>query len=202
MKNLQVFEHFPRLRELSLLQELEKTPIVSQRKLAVRSGMALGATNTCLRRMVERGWIQVRNMNGHRTGYYLTTRGILEKDRLTSEMISRAVEHYVWVKDLMMGKLLEMKNAGISRIVFFGASEEIEIAYMTLQGLNLKLVGIIVDDEMLNQEEVVGFKVTAVEDIASLDPEGILVASFSGIERKMKKLEKYVEPSKVKILFV
>lgn len=202
MKNRQVFEPIPHLREFSLFKELEKTPIISQRELAIRSGMALGVTNTFLRRMADRGWIQVRHINGHRMGYYLTTKGILEKDRLISEMACRAVEHYGWIKDLMKGKLLEMQRAGIRRIVLYGVSDEIEIAYMTLQGLNLKLVGIIEDDAMLRQEEMFGFKLTAVEDITALDPEGILVTSFSGIEGKMRKLEKYIETSKVKILFV
>ena len=202
MKNIQDFWPLPRLRELSLLQELEKTPIISQRKLAIHSGMALGVTNTCLRRMAERGWIQVRHINGNRMGYYLTTSGILEKDRLISEMIGRAIEHYAWMKDLMKEKLLEMQNAGIRRIVFYGASDEIEIAFMTLKGLNLNLVGVVEDEEILSQEEMFGFKLTPIEDITTLDPEGILVTSFSGIEGKMRKLEKYIEPSKVKILSI
>jgi predicted transcriptional regulator len=202
MKNLQVFGPLPHLRELTLLQELEKTPVVSQRKLAILSGMALGVTNTCLRRMAERGWIQVRHMNGHRMGYYLTKKGILEKDRLISEMACRSIEHYAWMKDLMKGKLIEMQSAGIRRIVFYGTSDEIEIAYMTLQELDLILVGIIEDEEMLSQEEMFGFKLTEVEDITALNPEGILVTSFSGIEGKMRKLEKYIDPSKVKILSI
>lgn len=202
MKNFQGFGPLPHLRELTLLQELEKTPVVSQRKLAILSGMALGVTNICLKRMAERGWIQVRHMNGHRMGYYLTTKGIFEKDRLISEMACRAMEHYLWIKDLVKEKLLAMQNAGIRRIVLYGARDEIEIAYMTLQGLNLILVGIVEDEEMLSQEEIFGFKLTAVEDITALNPEGILVTSFSGVEGKMRKLEKYIELSKVKILSI
>jgi hypothetical protein len=188
------------MRELSLLKELEKTPIVTQRELAIRSGTALGATNICLRRMSERGWIHVRNLHGHRIGYYLTSIGILEKDRLVTEMLSLSVEHYVWVKNLMRGKLLEMQNSGIRRIAFYGVGNEMEIAYMTLQGLDLKLVGIIEDGEAISLKEVFGFKLTAVEDIKILDLEGILVTSFFGIEKKIRKLEQYTENSKIKIL--
>src|SRR3990172_13326046 len=101
MKNLQIFRPLPQLRELNLLQELEKTPIVSQRELAIRSGLPLGATNNCLKRMAEREWIQMKGMNGHRMAYYLTTKGISEKNRLASEIVSRAIEHYVWIKGLM-----------------------------------------------------------------------------------------------------
>jgi hypothetical protein len=75
-----------------------------------------------------------------------------------------------------------------------------EIAYMTLQGLDLKLVGIIEDGEAISLKEVFGFKLTAVEDIKILDLEGILVTSFFGIEEKIRKLEQHIENSNIKIL--
>ena len=202
MKNLQIFRPLPQLRELNLLQELEKTPIVSQRELAIRSGIALGATNNCLKRMAEREWIQMKGMNGHRMAYYLTTKGISEKNRLASEMVSRAIEHYVWIKGLMREKLLEMQNAGVRRIALYGVGDEMEIAYTTLQEFDLKLVGITEDEEMFGKVEVRGFKLTPVEHIKELDPEGILVTSLSRMEERMKKLEKYIETSAVKILCV
>jgi DNA-binding MarR family transcriptional regulator len=201
MSNFQVFGPLPQLRELSLLVELENTPIVSQRKLAIRSGMALGATNTCLRRMIERGWIQVRNENRHRTEYYLTKRGLSEKDRLTAEIMRRAVNHYVWMKDQIMVKLLEMQSAGVRRVAFYGTSDEVEIAYMTIQGMDLKLVGIIEDGETSYPKELFGVKLKPVDEIISLHPEGILVMSFSGIENRIRKLEKYIESSKIKFLY-
>jgi DNA-binding MarR family transcriptional regulator len=200
MKTLQHLTPLPQLRELRLLQELEKTALVSQRDLAIRSGMALGATNTCLRRMAERGWIQVRNTNGRRREYYLTQGGISEKERLVSEMISRAVEHYAWIKGLMRGKLLEMQNAGIRRVAFFGVSHETEIAYTTLQGLNLKLVGIIEDGGAMSLKELFGFEVTAIQDVRTLAADGILVTSLSGWEECIRRLGEYIETSSVMIL--
>jgi hypothetical protein len=35
------------------------------------------------------------------------------------------------------------------RVVFYGVSDEMEVAYITLQGVNLKLVGIVEDDEKI-----------------------------------------------------
>jgi len=200
MKNLHLFAPLPQLREFSLLEELGKNPFVSQRDLAIRTGIALGATNTCLRRMAERRWIQVRNINGRQREYYLTEGGIWEKERLVSKMVSRAIEHYVWIKGLMRGKLLEIQNAGIKRIVFYGVSDEMEIAYMTSQQLNLELVGIIEDGGGVSPKEIFGFKLTPVENINTLEPEGILLTSFSRIEERMNQLEKYIETSSLKIV--
>ena len=59
MKNLDLFRPPQEMRELNLLQELEKNPIISQRELSNKFGIALGLTNACLKRMVRRGWIRI-----------------------------------------------------------------------------------------------------------------------------------------------
>jgi DNA-binding MarR family transcriptional regulator len=60
MPNVDLFRLSQEMRELNLLQELEKNPVVSQRELSNKFGIALGMTNACLRKMVQRGWIRVR----------------------------------------------------------------------------------------------------------------------------------------------
>ena len=45
-----------------------------------------------------------------------------------------------------------MQNKGVERIVFYGVSDEMEIAYVTLQGLNLKLVGIVEDEDKIESK--------------------------------------------------
>ena len=50
MANLDSFKPPQEIRELNLLQELEKNPIISQRELSNKFGIALGVTNACLKR--------------------------------------------------------------------------------------------------------------------------------------------------------
>lgn len=59
MSRLDLFKPPQEIRELNLLQELEKNPIVSQRELSNKFGIALGVTNACLKRMVRQGWIRI-----------------------------------------------------------------------------------------------------------------------------------------------
>jgi ribosomal protein S25 len=58
------------IRDLRLLEELQKNPIVSQRDLSHKFGIALGVTNACLRRMAAKGWIRIRALNHRKIGYY------------------------------------------------------------------------------------------------------------------------------------
>ena len=199
MGNLDLFKPPQEMRELSLLQELEKNPIISQRALSNKFGIALGVTNACLKRMVRRGWIRITSLNHHKIGYFLTPKGFAGKAKLTLHLISWTVQHYSTLKDIIGERLLQMQNKGVERIVFYGVSDEMEIAYVTLQGLNLKLVGIVEDEERLNRKEVFGFELKGVNQIETLKPDAVLITSFTGQDEKKEKLRKFLDLQRVHI---
>jgi len=199
MGNLDLFKPPQEIRELSLLQELEKNPIVSQRELSHKFGIALGVTNACLKRMVRRGWIRITNFNHHRIGYYLTPKGFAEKARLALHLISWTVQHYSTLKGIIEKRLLEMQNAGIERVVFYGVSDEMEVAYITLQGLNLKLIGIFEDKDKINRKEVFGFELKDISEINNLKPDAVLITSLIGQEEKMARLMQFIDYRNVQV---
>lgn len=199
MGNLDLFRPPQEMKELSLLQELEKNPIISQRELSHKFGIALGVTNACLKRMVRRGWIRITSLNHHKIGYFLTPKGFTEKTKLTLHLISWTAQHYSTLKDIIGRKLLEMQNKGFQRIVFYGVSDEMEIAYITLQGLNLKLVGIVEDDEIFNPRMVFGCKLEPVSRVNELRPDSILITSLIEIGKKRERLKTLVGTENVHI---
>jgi len=186
--NLNVFRPSEEMRDLQFLQELEKNPIVSQRELSHRFGIALGVTNACLKRMARKGWIRIRDLNPRRIGYYLTPKGILEKTRLTIHLISFRVQHYSELKKVIADRLLEMQRQGAQRIVFYGVSDEMEVAYITLQGVNLKLAGIVEDDEKFKPQFIFGYEVERVSRVNELKPDAILITSLTENDKKRDRL--------------
>jgi len=199
MGNLELFRPPQEIRELNLLQELEKNPIISQRELSHKFGIALGVTNACLKRMVRRGWIRIMNFDHHRIGYYLTPKGFAEKANLTLNLISWTVQHYSSLKEIIGKKLLEIESAGAKRIVFYGVSDEMEIAYVTLQGVALELVGIIEDEDKINRKKVFGFELKDVREIEMLRPDGILITSVANQLERTEKLKNFVDVERVHI---
>ena len=193
MTSLDVFKPPQEIRELNLLQELEKNPIVSQRDLSHKFGIALGVTNACLKRMARRGWIRVMNQNRRKIGYFLTPKGFAEKAKLTIRLISWTVQHYSTLKDIIGERLLEMQKKGVERIVFYGVSDEMEIAYVTLQGSNLKLVGIVEDQERIDRKEIFGFELTEVNQVETLNPDAVLITSLTGLDQKEENLRKFLD---------
>jgi len=187
--NANIFKPSEEMRDLRLLEELEKNPITSQRELSHKFGIALGVTNACLRRMARKGLIRIRDLNHRRIGYYLTPKGLVEKARLTLHLISFRVQHYVELKRIVGKRFLEMQHDGMKRIVFYGVSDEMEVAYVTLQGVNLKLVGIVEDDEKFEAQIIFGFELEPVSRVQELKPDGILITSLTENERKRERLE-------------
>lgn len=192
-EKLNIFKPSDEIRDLRLLEELEKTPIISQRELSHKFGIALGVTNACLRRMTRKGWIRIRDLNRRRMGYYLTPKGFAEKAKLTLHLISCTVQHYSELKKIISRRLLEMQRDGLQRIVFYGVSDEMEVAYITLQGVNLKLVGIVEDDEKFEPQIILGYELEPVSRIKELKPHGILITSSAESNLKKEKLKTFLD---------
>ncbi len=183
------FKPSDEMRDLRLLEELEKNPIVSQRELSHKFGIALGVTNACLKRMARKGLIRIRDLNPRKIGYYLTPKGFVEKTRLTIHLISFRVQHYSELKKVIANRLLEMQRDGRQRVVFYGVSDEMEVAFVTLQGVNLKLVGIVEDDEKLKPQIIFGYELEPVSRVQELKPDCIMITSLTENEKKKETLK-------------
>jgi len=85
-----------------VLRILEKNPDLSQRQIASALGVSLGAVNYCLRALIEKGQIKVRNFqssnNKMRYAYILTPRGVREKARLAGAFLVRKVAEHEALK--------------------------------------------------------------------------------------------------------
>jgi EPS-associated MarR family transcriptional regulator len=84
-----------RYRLLKLLQE---NPELSQRRIAEELGVSVGKTNHCLRSLLDRGLVKVRNFRDSQNklayAYYLTPKGAKEKVRTTVGFLRRRLDEY------------------------------------------------------------------------------------------------------------
>jgi MarR family transcriptional regulator, temperature-dependent positive regulator of motility len=81
-----------------LLKYLAAHPEASQRELARELGISLGKVNYCLKALMEKGWLKVRNFSNstHKSAYayILTPKGIDEKVNVTRSFLRHRVEEY------------------------------------------------------------------------------------------------------------
>ena len=195
-----LFKPSESMRDLQFLEELEKTPNLSQRELSNKFGIALGVTNACLKRMVRRGWIRLTKVPPRRIGYYLTPKGFAEKARLTMTFLSYNIHHYSNLKAMITEKLLEMESQGVKRVIFWGVSDEMEITYVTLQGTEMELVAIVDDNDGVNGKNILGKKIKNPDVIDSLKPDAILITSILNNKKILRKLK--TRNNKVKLFTI
>ena len=86
-----------------ILHLVEQEPELSQRQLAERLGISLGAVNYLIRAMTQRGFVTLKTF--HRSdrklayAYSLTPEGALEKGRLISRFMKRKLMEYQALKE-------------------------------------------------------------------------------------------------------
>ena len=196
-----LFKPSERMRALQFLEEIEQNPKVSQRELSHKFGIALGVTNACIKRMARRGLIILKGIPPRSIAYYITPRGFAEKANLALRAFSLNIHHYAEIKKQFAGKLLEMQDSGVKRVVFYGLSDEMEVAYITLQGLHMKLIGI-ADEEKNWGRTVFGYKVISSREARTLNPDAILITSMKDQASYVKHLTGQKEWDAIKIFTI
>ena len=197
-----LFKPSERMRDLQLLEEIEQNPRISQRELSNKFGIALGVTNACIKRMARRGLIRLKGFPPRRIAYYLTPKGFAEKSKLMLHFFSYNIQHYAEMKKVISGRLLEMQVDGIRRIAFYGVSDEMEIAYITLQGSDMKLVGIADEDGKKQGMRLLGHKVLSLGEMKGLNPDAILITCLKDQNSYIKNVMKQKECNGIKLFTI
>ncbi len=85
-----------------LLKIIENEPHLSQREIAQKMGVSLGKTNYCLKALLDKGFIKVRNFYKNKKKkayiYFLTPNGIEEKAQVTYRFLQRKIKEYETIK--------------------------------------------------------------------------------------------------------
>jgi DNA-binding MarR family transcriptional regulator len=190
------------MRDFQLLGEIEQNPRVSQRELSHKCEIALGVTNACIKRMARRGLIRLKGIPPRRIAYYITAKGFAEKANLALRFFSYNIQHYAEMKKLISKKLLEMQEKGVKRVAFFGVSDEMEIAYITLQGSEMKLVGIADEEGGKEGTRLLGHKVLSLGEVKGLNPDAILITCLKDQHLYIKNVTKQKDCNGIKIFTI
>ena len=77
---------------------LSKNPDLTQRELAAQVGLSVGGVNYCLKALMEKGLIKMKNFANSKSKfgyvYVMTPRGIAERTALTRRFLKRKMEEY------------------------------------------------------------------------------------------------------------
>jgi DNA-binding MarR family transcriptional regulator len=187
------------IRELQVLEEVSHRPDVSQRQLADRLGVALGATNVLIRRLADQGYIRTSKVGWRRWSYAITATGVSHKEALTQGMVERFLRSYKAFRTVVTA---ELKEAGLSKrpcVAVIGPDDMSELVYLALTDLGVAKVGFYaaptdsagalpcadqgyegygsLNSRDLGERELLGRSVRPASEIGSDENEAIVVAA-------------------------
>jgi EPS-associated MarR family transcriptional regulator len=102
-------------RELQVMCELAAIPEITQRELARRLGVSLGAINFCINALIDKGFVKMNNfkLSKNKMGYVylLTPKGLSQKSLLAKHFLSLKLKEYKHLqKEIEMLKVLVLKD--------------------------------------------------------------------------------------------
>lgn len=165
------------IRTLRLLEAFEEEEQTSQRELARRLDISLGLVNSFLKRLARKGYFKITNLPANRVKYLLTPQGVAEKSRLTCAYIQYSFDFYRQSRARLAATFQRLVSQRAQTLVFWGAGELAEIAYVSVADTSLQLVAIVDPDRI--GERFLGQKIVGAEALAELDYDYLLLTALT-----------------------
>jgi DNA-binding MarR family transcriptional regulator len=194
------------LHNYRVLSQIESGRMLTQRSLALELGIALGLANLLIKRLVKKGYVKTAAaIRGRRLKYILTPEGIAEKARLSVAYVEHTVSLYTETRDRILNSFTqiasERRREGRCRIVFYGAGDVAEIAYVALDKTQFVLVGVV--DDYKTGRRFFGHTIASPQELAGdcSRCDFVVVSSFKRVPQISARLGVLKVPAE-KIVFL
>ena len=127
-------------QDLRILEQIEQDPDITQADLAARLGVAVGSVNWYLKRLINKGYVKVRQMQRRRLRYLITPQGMAEKARLTASFMQVSMRLYRETREAAKRYLTEIRQAGYSAVRVEGDNDLAEVCYLTCLEQGVRVV--------------------------------------------------------------
>ncbi len=179
---------------LGMLSAVEQSSDVTQRKLARELGIALGLANAYLKRLVKKGYIKATQAPANRYAYYLTPQGFAEKSALTAEYLSQSFKFFRAAREQSSDALQTCSANNWSRVVLCGTGDLAEIAVLSAQEFDIKLVCVV--DPQFNHTSFLELPVVASIEAAG-DFDGVIITDTRRPQDTFEKVCSQIDATRV-----
>ena len=183
------------VRELEILEKIENNGHLTQRELSKEVSIALGLINHLLKKMVQKGWVKIKNVDARRIKYLITPEGAREKSSLLYKRVESTIHFYLEAKRVIKEKVMHLKIEGVENVSIYGINHISEVLYIVLRELGLRLESVV--DENMVGKEWFGYKVIGIDEFVKLESNSniLILASFD--EKEIDSFCKELEGVKV-----
>lgn len=185
------------LKELLLLQHIEKNPSTSQHEIAREIGSAASMVNVYVNKLEEQGYL-IRDYQSLKIVYYnITPEGIKRKNYLSITYFHELLDLYRLAEQNIEMFLERLEKKGYKNILFYGAGEVAETILSIVKGRTdkpLRVVALVDDNKDREDKELLGYEIISREEIKEYEQDGIVITSYTFEDDIKKKLEEIDYP--------
>ena len=117
--------------DLTILEQIEKSPDMTQATLASQLGVAVGTVNWHLKRLISKGYIKAKRAERRKLNYIITPEGIALRAHLTMDYIQTSFSMYRLVRQRMLDVLERLDQRGVRLVHISGDGDVAEVCRLT-----------------------------------------------------------------------
>ncbi len=118
-------------RDLTLLEQIEYDPDVTQASLAAQLGVAVGTVNWHLKRLIAKGYVKVKRAQRRKLKYIITPEGLAFRALLTVDYIESSMRLYRKTRQRVRELISQVRQAGCDRVFIDGEGDIADICRLT-----------------------------------------------------------------------
>jgi DNA-binding MarR family transcriptional regulator len=134
---------------LGVLNAVHDNSHVTQRSMAGGLGIALGLTNSYIKRCIKKGLVKVQQVPANRYAYYLTQKGFTEKSRLTRDYLTQGFQFFRIAREQCLEIYTTCGEQDLRKITLYGLTDLAEIAVLCASDQGIELTSIIAPGSQL-----------------------------------------------------
>ena len=191
---MKFFSPTSELKELLLLQHIEKNPDTTQKEIAKVISGAPSMVNVYIDNLEDKNYM-VRDYKSAKIVYYnITPEGVKRKNYLAITYFHELLKLYRLAEENIENFLIRLENKGYRNVLVYGAGEVAETILGIIKGRTdkpLKVLALIDDDEERQGKELLGYKIISREEIKEYEHDGVVITSYTfedDITRRLKEI--------------
>jgi DNA-binding MarR family transcriptional regulator len=119
------------IRELGLLETIERDPDITQASIATQLDVAVGTVNWHLKRLIEKGYVKIKRANRKKLRYIITPEGIAFRALLTVDYVEQQFLLYRKTRQRVKEYIAQVRQAGFEQVSVRGEGDVADICRLT-----------------------------------------------------------------------
>ena len=194
---MKFFSPTSELKELLLLQHIEKNPDTTQKEIASIINGAASMVNVYIDNLEEKNYMTRDYKSSKIVDYRITPEGVKRKNFLSITYLHELLELYRLAEENIESFLVKLEDKGYRNILLYGAGEVAETLLGVIKDRKerpLKVLGIIDDNKIRQNEELLGYRIISIDEIKEYKHDGIVITSYTFEDDIRKRLEEIEYP--------